>query len=202
MKSRSAFLKESQIRAVKTHVYTSTWVCWYLFSGIVGRAVGWMVWDNLYWKSFTWTGSVLAWSLTLVTLLSLSSSDWGVCTCLSTIHKFLWHEQGGFAEVWQNVPKISCLLKGAYDLELLEISPTGKATIYNTCIEILEDLLPCAHAQGVKQSVLSVFVGTKIATSWDLSIWVTCKHNISIKIGQKNGFSFFDSFGTAHECHK
>ena len=44
-------------------------------------------------------------------------------------------------------------------------------------------LLPHAHAQGVKQSVLSV-VGTKIATSRDLGISATYKHNESVEIGE------------------
>ena len=45
--------------------------------------------------------------------------------------------------------------------------------------------LPCAHAQGVKQSVcpsVVVVVGTKIARSRVLGIFVSCKQNLSVDI--------------------
>ena len=46
--------------------------------------------------------------------------------------------------------------------------------------------LPRTHAQGVKQSFLSVIVvGTKIARSRDLGIQATCKHNESLEFGKK-----------------
>ena len=50
-------------------------------------------------------------------------------------------------------------------------------------------LLPRAHAQGVKQSVclsvVVVVVGTKIARSRVLGIYVCYKHNRSVDIGAK-----------------
>ena len=49
--------------------------------------------------------------------------------------------------------------------------------------------LPSAHAQGVKQSVLSV-VGTKIARSQDLGIQATRKHNKSVEFGKKNWLQY------------
>ena len=49
----------------------------------------------------------------------------------------------------------------------------------------MSSLLPCAHAQGVKQSF--VVVGTKIARSLVLGIYVICKLNQSIDIGGKTG---------------
>ena len=68
-------------------------------------------------------------------------------------------------------------------------------------------LLPHAHVQGVKQLVLSVcrlsvIVTTKIAISRGLGILVTHKHNESVEIGEKLASACFDSFDTAHECHK
>ena len=70
------------------------------------------------------------------------------------------------------------------------------------CIE----LLPRVHAQGVKQSVLSV-VSTKITRSWDLGIRATRKHNESVEFGKKRNKKKLASvcskmFGTAHESHK
>ena len=62
-------------------------------------------------------------------------------------------------------------------------------------------LLPRTHAQGVKQSVLSV-VGTKIARSRDLGISATRNHNESVEIGEKLASVCFNYFGTAHERHK
>ena len=50
------------------------------------------------------------------------------------------------------------------------------------------NLLPRAHAQGVKQSsvvVVVVVVGTKIARSHVLDIYACCKHNQSVDIGAK-----------------
>ena len=50
-------------------------------------------------------------------------------------------------------------------------------------------LLPCAHAQGVKQSVLSVrrlsSVITKIARSWVLGICVCCNYHRLVDVGEK-----------------
>ena len=51
--------------------------------------------------------------------------------------------------------------------------------------------LPRTHAQGVKQSVLSVVIGTKIARSQDLGIQATHKHNESVEFGKKTGFGMF-----------
>ena len=49
--------------------------------------------------------------------------------------------------------------------------------------------ITCAHAQGVKQSVLSVCrllsLNTKIARSRVLGICACCKHNESVDIGEK-----------------
>ena len=48
--------------------------------------------------------------------------------------------------------------------------------------------LPRAHAQGVKQSVcpsVVVVVGTKIARSRVLGVYVCCNHNQSVDIGEK-----------------
>ena len=79
------------------------------------------------------------------------------------------------------------------------------------CFSYLADWfvwLPRSHAQGVKQSVLSVIesssvvIGTKIARSRDLGIQVTRKHNESIEFGNKLASVCFKSFGTAHEHHK
>ena len=49
-------------------------------------------------------------------------------------------------------------------------------------------LLPRTHAQGVKQSVLSVclsVVATKIARSQVLGICACCNYNESVDIGEK-----------------
>ena len=60
---------------------------------------------------------------------------------------------------------------------------------YNNNIHVHVVFLPCAHAQGVKQSVypsvvvVVVVVGTKIARSRVLGICVSCKQNLSVDIG-------------------
>ena len=55
----------------------------------------------------------------------------------------------------------------------------------------MHELLPRAHAQGVKQLVcpsiviVIVVVGTKIARSQVLGTCACCKHNESVDIGEK-----------------
>ena len=62
---------------------------------------------------------------------------------------------------------------------------------YLHCLEFgrtnYHNLLPRAHAQGVKQSVYPsiVVVGTKIARSRILGVCACCKHNQSVDIGEK-----------------
>ena len=66
-------------------------------------------------------------------------------------------------------------------------------------------ITPCACTRGKAVGFvcrLSSVVGTKIATSQDLGIWATRKHNESVKIGKKVGSVCFNYFGTAHERHK
>ena len=55
---------------------------------------------------------------------------------------------------------------------------------------------------GFVRRRLSSVVGTKIATSRDLGISATRKHNESIEIGDKLASVCFDTFGMAHERHK
>ena len=63
-------------------------------------------------------------------------------------------------------------------------------------------LLPRTHVQGVKWSVLSVVVSTKITRSEDLGIWATHKYSISVDIVEKLASLCFESFGKAHVHHK
>ena len=56
-------------------------------------------------------------------------------------------------------------------------------------------LLPRAHAQGVKQSVLSVVVVTKIARSWVLGICACCNYH-ELEISTKNWFLCTSNYWT------
>ena len=59
------------------------------------------------------------------------------------------------------------------------------------CAACMMHNYPHAHAQGVRQSVclsvvvIVVVVGTKIARSCVLGIYVCCKHNQLVDIGEK-----------------
>ena len=64
----------------------------------------------------------------------------------------------------------------------------GHAQLIVVIVAVLILLLPCTHAQGVKQSVclsIVVVVGTKIARSCVLGICVCYKHNQLVDIGEK-----------------
>ena len=67
-------------------------------------------------------------------------------------------------------------------------------------------LLPCAHAQGIKQSVYpSVVIGTKIATSLVLGICACCKRNESVEKLVSTSFKLLKYFTSAafsvqHAC--
>ena len=64
--------------------------------------------------------------------------------------------------------------------------------------------LPPAHAQGVKQSVcpsvavVVVVVGTKIARSRVLGVYVCCKHSQSVDIGEKLACTCFEFLKKAY----
>ena len=62
-------------------------------------------------------------------------------------------------------------------------------------------LIPRMHEQGVKQSVcpsvVVVIIGTKIARSWDLDIWASCKHNQTVKCSENLAWFGFKSMTRA-----
>ena len=57
---------------------------------------------------------------------------------------------------------------------------------------------PRAHAQGVKQSVLSVIVITKIARSRVLGICACCNYHELVDIGKKLASVGFELLNMAH----
>ena len=50
--------------------------------------------------------------------------------------------------------------------------------------------------------VVVVVVDTKIAKSWDLSTWASCKRNESVECGEKLASVRLESSGTAYKRHK
>ena len=66
-------------------------------------------------------------------------------------------------------------------------------------------LLPCANAQGIKESVylsVVVVVGMKIARSRVLGIYACCKHNQLIDIDEKLVCTHFELLKKAYWCYK
>ena len=67
---------------------------------------------------------------------------------------------------------------------------------------LVGNLIPRAHVQGVKQSVLSVCVSisTKIARSEYLGVIMRYKYHYSVgNVGKRTLFGFL---GDGHECYK